>query len=195
MPLADIESIVAEHRLDVGKRRAQHLLATEVVELVHGREEAARTHAEHQSLRAPTLSSLMRKSQSGHAQSSEHDAAPRRKLPRSLVYDTSFSRILYHAGLVGSKSEGSRLIRKGGAYVATIPSTSTATEQTPLNFVPIKHPNPSIDGGLVIDGFLILRIGKWKVSVIEVIEDTDFDANGFQAPGWAEHKESKQSSG
>lgn len=43
VPLPTISETMAAHNLDPGQRKAQHLLAGEVLELVHGPEEAAKT--------------------------------------------------------------------------------------------------------------------------------------------------------
>jgi len=196
--LSDIAAVMAEHNGDPGKRKAQHLLASEVLELVHGRDEAERTRAEHQALRNPTVASLARKA--GSIQTSDQEGASatsqqRAILPASLVLDTPFSRILFHAGIVPTKSEGARLVAKGGAYVASVVSGPQGEGDDKLDFVHIKDQTPEEVRNFVRDGLLILRTGKWKVRVIEMIEDADFAARGLDAPGWAEWKNSRQRSG
>lgn len=190
---AEIATIMQIHHDDPGKRTAQHLLASEVVEMVHGAEEAARTRSEHQVLRAPTLASLNRTMQGGEEQARAVDASKRIKLPKSLVHDTPFSRILYHAGLVGTKSEGARLISKNGVYVATAPKQSPTNEGNgQLDFTQIKDQKASDVRHLIVDGLLILRLGKWKVRVVEVVEDNDFDEAGRDAPGWVDFREGRK---
>ncbi|KAK4507628.1 hypothetical protein PRZ48_001363 [Zasmidium cellare] len=177
VPLPEITSIMQQHTQDPGKRKAQHLLAAEVLELVHGVEVAAKTQVEHQAMRAPTVASLLR--------TSSTDAETQRtKLPQSLVHNTTFGRILYHAGLVATKSEGSRLVSKGGVYVAS----PSKTQDGELSFTQIKDQQPSDVEDLIVDGLLILRLGKWKVRVIEVLQDEEFDAENGDAPGRTEHK-------
>ncbi|EME88897.1 uncharacterized protein MYCFIDRAFT_27144 [Pseudocercospora fijiensis CIRAD86] len=193
VPSTEINTVMEAHRSDPGQRRAQHLLASEVLQLVHGAEEAAKTRSEHESLRAPTLASLGRSSESEDGLASANNAAKHTKLPKSLVYNTPFSRILYHAGLVGTKSEGARLIGNNGAYVATASRQSTISNEGQLEFVQIKEQKASEVPDLVVDGLLILRLGKWKVRVIEIVEDSDFDADGRDAPGWKEFKETARS--
>lgn len=58
LPLDRIREIMTAHSSDAGKRQAQHTLACEVLELVHGPEEAKKTQIEHHRLRAPTLASF-----------------------------------------------------------------------------------------------------------------------------------------
>lgn len=191
VPLSEITQTMQAHKQDPGKRKAQHLLASEVLELVHGSEVAAKTRKEHETLRAPTLESLSRSLESDDTQAASRDAAQRIKLPRSLVYDTPFARILYHAGLAGTKSEGARVITKGGAYIASAASQSTLSEGGQLAFAPIKKEEKVVEGTLVND-LLILRLGKWKVRVIEVVDDDAFDEAGESAPGWTEYQEGRR---
>lgn len=175
VPLSEISNIMQEHTADPGKRKAQHLLAGEVLELVHGPDEAAKTRLEHQSMRAPTLTSLL-KPVSSQGDSAADDqpaqAAQRIQLARSLIHDVPFSRILFHAGLVSTKSEGARTIAKGGAYVAVPadPSKSSKHGGEGLHFVTITSERPADARDLVMDGLLVLRLGKWKVRVIEVVD-------------------------
>lgn len=196
--MPDIASTMAEHRGNPGKRTAQHLLASEVLELVHGPEVAQKTRAEHEASRKLSLASLSQTAAAATAASEgeqpiAHDAASRTRLPKSLVYNTPFSRILYHAGLVGTKSEGARTISKGGVYVATTttasPSNSTEEGGGQLNFVPLTKEQTAAD--VVTNGLIILRLGKWKVRVIEIVDDDAFDAllgNDVPPPGWMEWK-------
>lgn len=188
---------MSEHTNDPGKRKAQHLLASEVLELVHGREEAARARKEHQALRNPSVGALIgRKAASEESAGSGQTATQRAILPSSLVLDTPFSRILYHASIVPTKSEGARLVAKGGLYAATATREDTATfgalqvegEGGSLSFTQIQDQRPEEVGEFITNGLLILRTGKWKVRVIEVIEDADFEAQGLNAPGWSEWK-------
>ena len=156
IPTSDITALMAEHSTDPGKRKAQHLLASEVLELVHGRDEAERTRAKHQAMRNPSLVS------SGNTGTAEE----RIVLPSSWVLDTPFAHILFNAGIASSKSEGARLVAKGRVYIA---SKTTEGDSEELNFKQIKDQGPEDIADLIVDGRLILRIGKWKVGVIEVV--------------------------
>ncbi|KAF2212485.1 hypothetical protein CERZMDRAFT_41485 [Cercospora zeae-maydis SCOH1-5] len=185
VPVEDIAKIMAEQREAPGKRTAQHLLASEVLELVHGAEIAKSTRAEHEASRKLTFASLTRATEADQA--SAQDAASRIQLPKSLVHDTPFSRILYHAGLVGTKSEGARTITKGGVYVATAASHSMLAEGDQLHFVPLQKEQSAAT--VITNGLIVLRLGKWKVRVIEIVDDVDFDGD---APGWEEWKAAKE---
>ncbi|WPG97247.1 tyrosyl-tRNA synthetase [Acrodontium crateriforme] len=176
----EIAAVMVTHASDPGKRHAQHLLASEVLELVHGPEQAAKTRAEHQALRNPSLASLISKT---NEPGSTTEA--RTLLPSSLITGTSLSRILYHAGIVKSKSEGARSVAKGGVYIAL----QNASEDGELKFASVKDlPQSATALDYVVDGLLVFRIGKWKVRVIEVVDDADFEKQGLDAPGWQEWK-------
>ncbi|PPJ59827.1 hypothetical protein CBER1_10635 [Cercospora berteroae] len=181
VPVEQIAEVMTEQRKDPGKRKAQHLLASEVLELVHGADIAKSTRAEHEASRNPTLASLTRSTDAD--QPLAQDTASRIKLPKSLVHETPFSRILYHAGLVGTKSEGARTISRGGVYVATAASQSTLAEGGQLQFVPLQKEQHVND--VITNGLIVLRLGKWKVRVIEIVNDADFEGD---APGWEEWK-------
>ncbi|KKY13332.1 putative tyrosyl-trna mitochondrial precursor (tyrosine-trna ligase) [Diplodia seriata] len=215
LPLPTISKVVEEHKLDPSKRIAQHLLAREFLDLVHGSEVAERTAAQHQSL-------LGRPSQPTDASNETSDAfdledsrgkplrasdpryfanaasgnkfAPKVTaenapflgtfLPRSLVYDCSFAKILYAAGLVASKSEGWRLVSNQGAYVAGKPSQVAAMGDS-LKWTPIKYHDSGIPEKFIFDeNQLMLRIGKWKIKIITIIPDEEFAAKGLTCPGW-----------
>ncbi|KAF7846102.1 hypothetical protein BT93_L5252, partial [Corymbia citriodora subsp. variegata] len=174
LPITAIETIMTEHKMNPGQRKAQHLLAGEVIQLVHGAEEAEQARAEHQAMRSPTVNSLTQQSTSDEAANETIV-----KLPKSLVHDTPLARILYHAGIAATKSEGARLIAKGGIYVASI----SPQEDDKLIFTAVKNLTSSDVESLIIDGRLMLRLGKWKVRVIEVVSDEEFEASGQDAPG------------
>lgn len=184
-----ITHIMKEHLADPGKRKAQHLLATEVLELVHGREEAERTRAEHEAMRNPTLASLTKtvSPKTGEPTSGQQSAAEKRiVLPKSLVRDTPLGRILYHAGLAASKSEGARTVQKGGVYIAV--GNGAAGEHEGLSFVPAGDQSTEKIAHIADEGRLILRLGKWKVRVIEVVDDDEFETLDLDVPGWTEFK-------
>lgn len=167
------------HASDPGKRLAQHLLASEVLELVHGPEVATRTREEHQAMRNPTLASKLQ--------------GERTILPRSLVAGAPFSRIMWHAGISGTKSEAARLVKSGGVYVAS--GAGRDAEADGLAFAQVKDQRPEDVESFVSDGLIVLRMGKWKVRVVEVVDDEVFEREGEAAPpGWEEFKEGRKAS-
>ncbi|KAK4555149.1 tyrosyl-tRNA synthetase [Recurvomyces mirabilis] len=199
VPSAEIADIMTEHATNPGKRKAQHLLAGEVLELVHGQDVAKETRIQHESLRNPSLSARAPRDEAGSM--ADKSASPSSNaiiLPASLVYGMPFPRILYHSGLVGSKSAGTRLITTGGAYVAgqNEPPHQEGhivgwEEEREQHYIPLKVDQTPEDVKYFgrSGGHMTLRIGKWKVRGLTIIEDADFDARGLQAPGWEEFKE------
>jgi len=39
---------------------------------------------------------------------------------------------------------------------------------------------------IIGDDLLILRVGKWKVKIVKIISDEEFEKKGLTAPGWKE---------
>lgn len=152
-----------QHELDPGVRFAQHLLASEVLELVHGRDVALDTRRSHERLRKAALTSCSSTTVSALS------TAERIFLPRSLMASASFSQLLYYAGLSPTRSAGTRLIKAGGAYVAGSydPSSLDAT----LAFEPIGDSQPKDCISFKKDSTVIIRLGKWKVRVLEAVDD------------------------
>jgi len=169
------------HAADPGKRLAQHLLASEVLELVHGRETAEITRSQHQAMRNPSLASQ------------GQSTGERTILPRSLVAGAPFARIMWHAGMTATKSEAARLVKSGGVYVASASAPGGAAgQESELKFAQIKDQKPEDIESFSKDGLIVLRTGKWKVRVVEVVDDEVFESEGHEAPGWAEWKESRK---
>lgn len=91
--------------------------------------------------------------------------------------------------MVASRSEGHRITANQGAYVGSRPGQVGGMGDE-LTFTPIKHMGEGIPETYIFDGDrLLLRIGKWKVKIVQIIPDEDFIARGLTAPGWdAENK-------
>ncbi|KAJ5201886.1 Tyrosine--tRNA ligase [Penicillium cinerascens] len=211
VPLPEIASIMEQQKQDPAKRVAQHLLAYEFVELVHGREEADAVSLQHRQLfrsRSSTAepSPMPRKPntagnpqsptaqfenpQSGNQYASQTNFAnmpnARVTLPRSLVYNQQFNKILWSAGLVSSKGEGHRVITNNGAYVGSRPGDSGPMSDD-LAFTPIRPwPSDKTQEYIMNDNLLMLKLGKWKFKMVEIVSDEDFRARGLTAPGWEE---------
>lgn len=170
-----------EHTSDPTRRVAQHMLAFEVCDFVHGQEVAQATRAEHSELRAPTLTTLMKM----HEKTVQADAASivagpphARSSPSSLSrgdLQKSISRVLVILQLVKTTGEANRLIASGGVYAGMrIGQHECAlTKDEPLAFQAIEDANRSA-GHYVVDGgeLLILRRGKWDVRCVRVIDDS-----------------------
>lgn len=215
IPLPKIAEIMEEQNRDPSKRVAQHALAYDFVELIHGTKEAEAVSWQHRQLFRPRsstaeptpLPSQGSQPTSGHPKSpyaafinpqSGNKHAPqvsfadmpsvKTTLPRSLVYNQPFNRILWYTGMVASKSEGNRIIANGGAYVGSRPGDSGQMSDE-LSFTPIKDFAREKTEKYILDGkILVLKIGKWKFKMVDIISDEEFDGMAGQFPGWEQIK-------
>ena len=216
MPLPKISSIMDNHRKDESQRLAQHSLAFDFVELVHGLEAARNAEQQHKAAFSKDLSFSDVKAQLRekpdkkllpdgrpadlHPSLNKH-AAPLNmdsvgdlniKLPRSLVVQQPLPRILWSAGLAASRSEGQRLINNKGVYVGGKIGTdgNPAPMEDLVEYIPAKSEKWNYIEPLVIDNILVLRTGKWKKKFIQIVSDEEYDASGETCPGWKEETES-----
>jgi tyrosyl-tRNA synthetase len=226
LPSDEINQHIIDHAADPGKRLAQRLLAAEVLELVHGKEVADRTRAEHRSMRAPTLAALQAGSPKPNSQtesiqgrsgaedgkestaSDDGDAVAlqRTLLPESFVNNKSPSDILYAASLAKSKSAAARLVSAGTLYAA-MPQASDAglsgsvsdVMNTELRFIKQTGNGVSELAAFTQPGnLLVLRLGKWKIRIIEIVPDAEYEvrsaADGREvSPHWLKLKAAHRS--
>lgn len=215
LPIPKIKEIMEEQNKDPSKRVAQHALAQEFVELIHGEQEAEAAALQHRQLfrprsstaeptpapAAPTTPTVPPNyANSPYASFANPQAgnkfAPQTNffnmpsvnvtLPRSLVYNQPFHKVLWSAGLVTSKSEGHRIIANKGAYVGSRPD-DTGEMPDDLQFTPIKTWPAEKTQEFVIEGnVLMLKLGKWKFKMVRIVSDEEFKEKGLTAPGWEE---------
>jgi tyrosyl-tRNA synthetase len=215
--MENIKEIMKEHKQDESKRVAQHKLAREFVELIHGLGAAEEAEEQHRRLFDGTLTiSDIQKSmeavapvtwspggdvQDIHPRLNKHakpqdlhsNASTQATLPRSLVIDQPLSRILYSAGLTASRSEGQRLINAGGVYIGA-QSSGKAEMDDAVNYIPAKETTKQFVSKYIIDdSLLILRTGKWRVKVIKIVPDQEFKDAGLSCPGWETDGEADRS--
>lgn len=193
MPIPQIQEVMKKHQENVTAMVAQSTLAFEFVELIHGRDQAIaaeREFAELSKLRnpnGPIPASVGPKPPIPSYQQQTNafnSTSPHLTLPRSLVVGQYFHKVLWSAGMVGSKAEGYRLITNNGAAVASR-ADSRATMDDALSYIPIRPWGADVTEKFIIDGsLLILRAGKWKVKIIKVVPDEEFEEMGLSAPGW-----------
>lgn len=201
MPMEKIGSIMTEHNSQPSQRIAQRKLAFDVLDLVHGEELATDAAQQHglvfKSPRTPVpkpalvpgrnppdVSSLL----NTHAPitTASNAPSPHLLLPKSLVHKQPISRVFYSAGMVASRSEGHRLIANKGAYVGSRPGAS-GTMGDQLEFSPALNWHADETEKYIIDGrLLILRVGKWKIKIVKIVSDDEFERLGLSAPGWKE---------
>lgn len=216
VPMAEIQSIMEEHRLDESKRIAQHALAFEFVGLIHGLGAAQNAQKQHETMfnKNISLDSLRADASSVTSVPEEGEAEARppgdwsnslnkyakpssmdkagslhMKLPQSLVVGQSLNRVLWSARLVSSKAEGHRLIANKGCHIGSKTGRGAVAEEMSdsLSFAPITTTSSVKTENYIIDGdLLILKIGKWKMKIIRVISDTEYEDAGLTCPGWKE---------
>ncbi|KAL1965888.1 hypothetical protein VTN77DRAFT_5021 [Rasamsonia byssochlamydoides] len=219
LPLPEIAKIMEEQNKDPSKRVAQHRLAREFVEIVHGPLEAEAAELQHRQLfrprsstaaptPAPARASQVPESYARSPQAQYWNPASGNKyalqtsyanmpsvritLPRSLVLEQPFHKVLYNAGLVASKSEGHRLIANGGAYVGSRPGESGSMSDD-LAFTPIKTwPAEKNREFIIDDNLLVLKVGKWKFKMVNIVSDEEFEKQGLTVPGWEEFKQERE---
>lgn len=198
-----------DHKVQPSNRLAQHKLAYEVVEFVHGEILAREAQQQHEMVfRIPVAKPSITKdvntagpsndsnpyftpllNRHSRPVTSSNAPSPNLILPRSLVYGQPIARLLYHAGLVYSKNEGHRLAAKHGAHIASTPGTKKPMGDQ-LEFIPALNWDPSETEKYIIDGdTVILRVGKWNVKIIKIVSDEEFEQRGLTAPGWKEESQ------
>ena len=204
MPMEEIGSIMTEHNSDPSKRVAQRKLAFDVLDLVHGEELARDAERQHGLVFKPTHTPVSKLAIESETKTPEdvssllnpnapittpnNAPSPQMLLPESLVYNTPVARIFYSAGLVASRSEGHRLITRKGAYVGSRPGAS-GTMGDQLEFSPVHNWLPTDTEKYIIDGsLLILRVGKWKVKIVKIVSDEEFERLGLTVPGWKDEE-------
>jgi len=208
-PLDVLENLMQEHNKEPSKRVAQHKLAKEVLNLVHGTKVAEETEQQHRALfqrESASIPITLHEDASNASDKTKHvdSTAPNTIrnnteempfqsliLPRSLVYDQTISRVLYHAGMAASRSEAYRKVKSKGVYLGARPG-ATGTMGDQLEFSPALNWEGTETQKYIIGGnTLILRVGKWNVKIIKIISDEEFETQGLTAPGWKEENEEK----
>ena len=219
MPLPQIKELLTEHQIEPPKRVAQHKLAFEFVKLAHGLGQAESAASSHKGLfeKKMTVESLLDQTKQSAPPASAPKASnsdekrpgdwnpslnkyalptrvdshepTRITLPRSLVFNQAIHRILWSAGLVSTKAEGARLVMNKGCHIGS-QSSSRGQMRDHLSFTPLVRVNAGeADRYIIDDELLILRVGKWKMRLINIVPDDEFEAKGLKCPGWEEDPE------
>jgi tyrosyl-tRNA synthetase len=192
MPIEDIQALVKEHMKNPSRRKAQHKLASEFVELVHGKDEASSVKAQHELMfsKAPTPSSSHNDPVGVKALELPQVNVNNRpkahlKLPRTLVETRSIGKILHACGLAASASEGHRLAAEQAVHIGGSPGgKKEPMNDAALTFTPVKLWRPNDTSKYLIeDSLLIFRRGKHNIRIIEVIEDAEYKTLGLSYPG------------
>ncbi|GKT43200.1 tyrosine-protein phosphatase [Colletotrichum spaethianum] len=202
LPTANIEKLMVEHAQDPPKRVAQHTLAFEVLSLVHGVDVAIREQQQHQFMYSKGGNAAQIAGAVSTPGAEQDPLAPYKavegrpttlnnapkmdmQLPENLIYNQGIARILYAAGLASSVSEGHRIARAQGAYVAAAPGKDMrGLVPGNLDWTPVKLWYPQDVPKFLIDGrVLIIRKGKHNVRIIEVVSDKEWQESGKAYPG------------
>lgn len=204
MPVKEIDALVEDHMKDASQRKAQHRLALEFLELIHGREEAESAAQQHRLLfsnrSAPLEISSLTSSTTPKADPNNphitvnNAPKPSIRLPRSLIFTKSIGRILYAAGLASSASEGHRLAANQAVYIGGPPGGERKSMMDgQLTFQSVKLWRPEETKNFLIqDRLLILRRGKHNIRIVEVVDDEEYAASGETYPGMTSKIESKK---
>lgn len=195
---------MVEHQKDESKRVAQHKLAAEFTELIHGvdaAEEAGKQHralfkknmsldevlefARNQQSQAPaTVDSHPAVSKNAKPQSIDKYSTTQMELPREAVINQPLSRVLWSAGLAASKNEAQKLINNKGAYIGAR-NDGNGQMSDSLTYMSIQDPKWEWWEKYILDGkLLILRTGKWRVKIINIVSDEEFVEKGLSCPGF-----------
>ncbi|KAF5868175.1 putative tyrosyl-trna mitochondrial precursor protein [Botrytis fragariae] len=208
MPIEQINKIMEEHMKEPHTRKAQHALARDFLELIHGVPDAKAAELKHRLLFSKSSTSanveeLQRDLESveGTLTSSETSTGninasnrPKAdlKLPRSFVMTRSIARIVVAAGLCATASEANRLCGASGLYVGGSRPLGYVGKDDALVFTPIKTWKNSDTHHYIIDGsMLVLRRGKSNIRIIKIVPDEEYIAEGLSFPGnedWIKQK-------
>jgi tyrosyl-tRNA synthetase len=190
LPIEVIDRTMEEHMKAPEQRKAQHLLAREFVELVHGAEEAKDAELRHRMLFSKSGTAVPTALEDGKkpeppAQITLNNAPKAHvKLPVSLIYNKSIGRIVYAAGLAESSSEGHRFISAGSIYIGGMPGQKAAMSDAALTFTPVKNWVKEDTAKFLVDGrLMILRKGKHNIRIVEVVTDEEWKESGIKYPG------------
>jgi tyrosyl-tRNA synthetase len=146
---AEIESLLAEHRADPGRRAAQRRLAAELTRLAHGSEGLATAERATEIFFGAEFSELSDAQLAGIFAD-----VPSRQLPREWLGGGGLSIIdaFCEAGLAKSKNEARRVITQGGAYVNNRRVNDIAARLTPAD--------------LASESIIVLRSGKKQYALL-----------------------------
>lgn len=200
LPQQQIAKVVEEHKQDPPKRIAQHLLAFEVVDFVHGSDVAKGAQIQHRQMYGYNRGTVPSTSSGLAPQTAEHYHHPSHipeqepfqpridmKLPRSLLKE-SLPYIALAAEFTESRGEADRLIKAGGMYIGGAPGQKGGDQKGMgsynLAFTPLKTWTPDYNELYLIENkVMILRRGKHNVRCIEFIHDKEFEKLGLTFRG------------
>lgn len=151
LPLSEIEALEAEMgKSDYIPNRAQRTFAAEVTRFVHGEEGLAAALRVTEGM-APGSSEVLLTQEALEEIAKDLPPVP---LKREEVVGVKFIEVVVKIGLLSSKSEGTRLVENGGAY---------------LNQKRVEEPQQRISEADLIGGeYLLLSAGKKKRMILRI---------------------------
>ncbi|EKD17135.1 uncharacterized protein L3040_005355 [Drepanopeziza brunnea f. sp. 'multigermtubi'] len=191
MPLIEIDALLEKHQADPSRRLAQHKLAQEFVELVHGRDGAVEAMNQHRLLfqKSSSAEGLVEigpdTNEGSKNMSSEERPKVNIQLPQSLIYRKDIGSILYATGLAETRSEGFRLVQSAGAYIGG-PGTQKKQPMIDghVSWTTISNWLPEETRKFLIHGDLLLfRRAKHHIKTVQVISDEEYVSSGQKYPG------------
>ena len=186
LPMDTIKNLMVKHEAEPTKRIPHHELARNVVELIHGEYEAKVCEAEHKAMYAKGgVERAQDPATSAGIVTVNNRPKVNIKLPRSLIYQKSISRIFYATGLAKSASEGHRQIIAGSAYISGPPhETRESMNDGMLDWHRITTWMPEDTQKYIIhDDLLLFRHGKHNVRIVQVVPDEEYVLSGESYPG------------
>jgi tyrosyl-tRNA synthetase len=191
LPIEEIDTLVTEHMSNPSERKAQHMLARELVELVHGQHEAKVAEEQHRFLfgKKPEDPAVLEVATDPDAKVGYTTLNNRPKiniqLPKSIFETLSISRIVFAAGLVSSANEAHRLIKNDGIRIGgMVAKGGTLANDGFVTWSKVSLWTTEDTSKWIIDGnLLMLRKGKNNVRVIEIVPDEEYSASGQTYPG------------
>lgn len=184
MPIEQIETLVNEHSGSPSQRKAQHKLANEFVELIHGPHEAKEAENQHRQLHVSRSPVPDADAQAGITTMNNRPKV-NIKLPRHVIYQKSIGKILHAAGIAESASQGHRLVNVGGAYIGGPPhSKKEAMNDGFVSWSSIKNWLPEETKlYLIHNDLLLFRRAKHNIRIVQVVSDEDYAQSGEEYPG------------
>lgn len=192
MPLPEIDGLLETHRSNPSRRWAQHKLAQEFVELVHGRQAACdaerqhsllfqKSHSKGQDTTKPTIDV------SAQGDTMRITEKPRSNvtLPQSLIAHGDIGKILFAAEVADTRSAAYRLVDSGGAYIGG-PRTQRedSTPDGHVTWTKIQKWLPEDTGKFLIhDDLLFFRRAKRHIKIVKVVPDEEYVVSGSGYPG------------
>ena len=196
LSLDEITTAMETQNRAPSSRHAQHLLAHEFVSLVHGAEAATQARTQHMQLFSTRHRSSTAPSPSESSETETHQPfvlsslTPDLALPRSSVMSQPFSHVLRLVDLVSSRSEGQRLLESGGVYLGRVMPSGLMFEKMSGGRTDVVREEDLVEGRL-----LLVRIGKKKVKVVEVVGDQEFTAREDKVVSVREATEKQEEKG